>query len=71
VTRASYTTSLASKTTDYKHEHGRRYHAYKEGSEFVASPYRLAAARGDQLTTVYRQAIFIPTTRFVMAHSIE
>jgi SAM-dependent methyltransferase len=29
---ASYTTSLASKTTDYRQENGRRYHAYKEGS---------------------------------------
>ncbi|MCJ1289995.1 hypothetical protein MMC34_001530 [Xylographa carneopallida] len=29
---ASYTTSLASGVTDYKFEHGRRYHAYKEGS---------------------------------------
>lgn len=28
---ASYTTSLASNVTDYKHENGRRYHAYKEG----------------------------------------
>ena len=31
---ASYTTSLASGVTDYKHEHGRRYHAYREG-EYV------------------------------------
>ena len=30
--RASYTTSLASSITDYKHENGRRYHAFKEGS---------------------------------------
>ncbi|MCJ1480371.1 hypothetical protein MMC06_000526 [Schaereria dolodes] len=29
---ASYTTSLASGVTNYKFEHGRRYHAYKEGS---------------------------------------
>ncbi|MCJ1306948.1 hypothetical protein MMC25_000592 [Agyrium rufum] len=29
---ASYTTSLSSTVTDYKYEHGRRYHAYKEGS---------------------------------------
>ena len=29
---ASYTTSLASDVTNYKYEHGRRYHAYKEGS---------------------------------------
>ncbi|MCJ1382886.1 hypothetical protein MMC17_005999 [Xylographa soralifera] len=29
---ASYTTSLASGVTDYRFEHGRRYHAYKEGS---------------------------------------
>ncbi|MCJ1476927.1 hypothetical protein MMC13_005596 [Lambiella insularis] len=29
---ASYTTSLASNVTDYKFEHGRRYHAYKEGA---------------------------------------
>ena len=28
---ASYTTSLASGVTDYKHEHGRRYHAYRDG----------------------------------------
>ncbi|KAL9603286.1 MAG: hypothetical protein Q9219_001309 [cf. Caloplaca sp. 3 TL-2023] len=28
---ASYTTSIASSITDYKFEHGRRYHAYKEG----------------------------------------
>lgn len=28
---ASYTTSIASSITDYKYEHGRRYHAYKEG----------------------------------------
>ncbi|KAI4137805.1 MAG: hypothetical protein LQ341_004980 [Variospora aurantia] len=27
----SYTTSIASSITDYKFEHGRRYHAYKEG----------------------------------------
>ncbi|KAL8709150.1 MAG: hypothetical protein Q9220_006030 [cf. Caloplaca sp. 1 TL-2023] len=27
----SYTTSIASSITDYKYEHGRRYHAYKEG----------------------------------------
>jgi len=29
---ASYTTSLASAVTDYKHLHGRRYHAHKEGA---------------------------------------
>ncbi|KAA6411938.1 MAG: hypothetical protein FRX48_04088 [Lasallia pustulata] len=29
---ASYTTSLASDVTDYRFEHGRRYHAYKQGS---------------------------------------
>lgn len=28
---ASYTTSIASSITDYKYEHGRRYHAYQEG----------------------------------------
>lgn len=28
---ASYTTSIASSITNYKFEHGRRYHAYKEG----------------------------------------
>ncbi|KAL8939160.1 MAG: hypothetical protein Q9216_003514 [Gyalolechia sp. 2 TL-2023] len=28
---ASYTTSIASSITDYKYEHGRRYHAYNEG----------------------------------------
>ncbi|KAL8843927.1 MAG: hypothetical protein Q9176_001622 [Flavoplaca citrina] len=27
----SYTTSIASSITDYKYEHGRRYHAYQEG----------------------------------------
>ena len=29
---ASYTTSIASAVTDYKHVHGRRYHAVKEGA---------------------------------------
>lgn len=29
---SSYTTSLASSVTAYKYEHGRRYHAYQEGS---------------------------------------
>ncbi|KAL8635247.1 MAG: hypothetical protein Q9228_007241, partial [Teloschistes exilis] len=28
---ASYTTSITSSITDYKYEHGRRYHAYQEG----------------------------------------
>lgn len=32
--RASYTTSLSSDITAYKHENGRRYHAYKEGSKY-------------------------------------
>ncbi len=32
--RASYTTSLSSDITAYKHENGRRYHAYKEGSRY-------------------------------------
>ena len=27
----SYTTSIVSSITDYKYEHGRRYHAYQEG----------------------------------------
>ena len=27
----SFTTSLNSSVTDYKYEHGRRYHAYQEG----------------------------------------
>lgn len=27
----SYTTSIASSITEYKYEHGRRYHAYQEG----------------------------------------
>ena len=30
--RQSYTTSLASGVQDYNERHGRRYHAYKEGS---------------------------------------
>ena len=29
---ASFTTSIASSVVDYKHEHGRRYHAYREGA---------------------------------------
>lgn len=43
VVRASYTTSLASDVTDYKFEHGRRYHAYKAGSEQAIRtvPYKL------------------------------
>ena len=34
---SSYTTSIASSITNYKYENGRRYHAYQEGSQFIAN----------------------------------
>jgi hypothetical protein len=35
------TQTLASYITDYRYEHGRRYHAYKDGSYWVSRPVLL------------------------------
>ena len=40
---------MATNITDYKHENGRRYHAYKEGSKFVFVEMELSRIEAESL----------------------
>jgi hypothetical protein len=46
------TNTLASYITDYRYEHGRRYHAYRDGAYWVCSPRSFA---------IFQRLVLIPT----------